>query len=157
MKLRDGYYLISAPDYHTTEETAMEFLQFLSADVDATQPQVQWSFHPKRSNLSVFFGIGLNGGTNHVVLEKSAIKGGFQVILNFYEGTKPQYTMVDLCREPQSELLDLYVRVSRAVHDAMWKRSKTTIEQSPYHHQMNGSMPSNNFTIGEFLHESTRA
>lgn len=155
MKLRDGYYIISAPDYHTTEETAMEFLQFLSADIDATQPQVQWSFHPKRSNMSVFFGVGLHGGANHVVLEKSAIKGGFQVILNFYEGTKPQYTMVDLCREPQSELLDLYARVSRAVHDAMWKKSKTTIEQSP-HHQMNGSMPSNNFTIGEFLHEHTR-
>lgn len=156
MKLRDGYYIISAPDYHTTEETAMEFLQFLSADIDATQPQVQWSFHPKRSNMSVFFGVGLHGGANHVVLEKIAIKGGFQVILNFYEGTKPQYTMVDLCREPQSELLDLYARVSRAVHDAMWKRSKTTIEQTP-HHQMNGSMPSNIYTIGEFLHEHTRA
>ena len=156
MKLRDGYYLISAPEHHTTEETALEFLQFLSADIDAIQPQVQWSFHPKRSNLSVFFGVGLNGGTNHIVLEKSAIKGGFQVILNFYEGSKPQYTMVDLCREPQSELLDLYARVSRAVHDAMWKKSKPTVEQSPCS-QMIGVTPSNNFTIGEFLHEHTRA
>lgn len=155
MKPHNGFYIITAPDYSVSEETAMDLLRFLSDDMDAVQPQVQWSFHPSRSNLSVFVGVGLNGGTSCIVLEKSAIKSGFQVILNYYEGPKPKYTMVDLCYEPQSELLDLYARVSRVVHDANWKKCTITAEQSPFS-QMIGVTPSSILTIGDFLHDTTR-
>ena len=125
---RDGFYIITAPDYSVSEETAMDLQRFLSNDMDAVQPQVQWSFHPNRSNLSVFLGAGLNGGSNRIVLEKGAIKGGYQVIFNFYEGAESKYTMVDLCLGPLSELHELYTKVSRAVHTATWKRRVNTTQ-----------------------------
>ena len=35
---RDGFYIITAPNYSVSEETAMDLLRYLSNDMDAVQP-----------------------------------------------------------------------------------------------------------------------
>ena len=130
MKLREGYYILDSPEYRVTEADVMKLLRFLSDDIQSAEPQIQWGFHPTRSNLSVFVGDGLNGGKNRVVFEKGPIKGGYQVIFNFYDGAESKYTMVDLCIGPITELHELYTKVSRAVHTATWKRRANTTQPS---------------------------
>ena len=130
MKLREGYYILDSPEYRVTEADVMKLLHFLSDDIQSAEPQIQWGFHPTRSNLSVFVGDGLNGGKNRVVFEKGPIKGGYQVIFNFYDGAESKYTMVDLCIGPITELHELYTKVSRAVHTATWKRRANTTQPS---------------------------
>ncbi|MBQ5665345.1 MAG: hypothetical protein IIV41_05705 [Akkermansia sp.] len=128
MMIREGYFIHNCPDYPVTEADAINLLQFLSDDIQSASPQIQWGFHPTRSNLSVFVGDGLNGGKNRVVFEKGPIKGGYQVIFTFYDGAESKYTMVDLCLGPLSELHELYTKVSRAVHTATWKRRVHTTQ-----------------------------
>ena len=128
MKLGDGYYIMNNPDYPVTEADVISLLRFLSDDIQSATPQIHWGFHPTRSNLSVFIGEGLNGGKNRVVFEKGPIKGGYQVIFNFYDGAESKYTMIDLCMGPLTELHELYTKVSRAVHTATWKRRANTTQ-----------------------------
>lgn len=128
MKLGDGYYIMNNPDYPVTEADVISLLRFLSDDIQSATPQIHWGFHPTRSNLSVFVGDGLNGGKNRIVFEKGPIKGGYQVIFNFYDGAESKYTMIDLCMGPLTELHELYTKVSRAVHTATWKRRANTTQ-----------------------------
>ena len=128
MKLKTGYYILNNPDYPVTEADVTNLLRFLSDDIQSATPQIHWGFHPTRSNLSVFVGDGLNGGKNRIVFEKGPIKGGYQVIFNFYDGAESKYTMVDLCMGPITELHELYTKVSRAVHTATWKRRASTTQ-----------------------------
>ena len=130
MKLRDGYYIMKNPDYPVTEADVISLLRFLSDDIQSATPQIHWGFHPTRSNPSVFVGDGLNGGKNRIVFEKGPIKGGYQVIFNFYDGAESKYTMVDLCMGPLTELHELYTKVSRAVHTATWKRRANTTQRT---------------------------
>lgn len=122
MKIREGYYIMDSPEYRVTEADVMKLLRFLTDDIQSAEPQIQWGFHPSRSNLCVFVGTGLNDGKNKIVFEKAPIKGGYQIIFDFFDDTHSLYTMVDLCLGPQSELHELYGYVSRAVHGAAWKR-----------------------------------
>ncbi len=117
MKIREGYYILNRPENHITEAEAMAMLQFLSDDIQSEAPQICWGFHPARRNLCVFVG-GVDGREHHFVLEKAPIKGGYQVIFNFFDGQKSRYTIVDLCLGPRSELHELYGHVSRVVHGA---------------------------------------
>ena len=128
MKLKTGCYILNHPDYPVTEADVTNLLRFLSDDIQSATPQIHWGFHPTRSNLSVFIGEGLNGGKNRVVFEKGPIKGGYQVIFNFYDGAESKYTMVDLCMGPITELHELYTKVSRAVHTATWTRRTNTTQ-----------------------------
>lgn len=130
MKLKTGYYILNNPDYPVTEADVTNLLRFLSDDIQSATPQIRWGFHPTRSNLSVFVGDGLNGGKNRIVFEKGPIKGGYQVIFNFYDGAESKYTMVDLCMGPLTELHERYTKVSRAVHTATWKRRANTTQPS---------------------------
>lgn len=130
MKLKTGYYILNNPDYPVTEADVTNLLRFLSDDIQSATPQIHWGFHPTRSNLSVFVGDGLNGGKNRIVFEKGPIKGGYQVIFNFYDGAESKYTMVDLCMGPITELHELYTKVSSAVHTATWKRRANTTQPS---------------------------
>ena len=126
--IREGCFILNSPDYPVTEADAINLLQFLSDDIQSASPQIHWGFHPTRSNLSVFVGDGLNGGKNRVVFEKGPIKGGYQVIFNYYDGPESKYTMVDLCLGPLSELHELYTKISTAVHTATWKRRTSTTQ-----------------------------
>ena len=63
-------------------------------------------------------------------IEKAAIKGGYQIIFNFYQGGKSKFTMVDLCMGPRSELHELYGHVSRAVHGAAWRRGSLSASRT---------------------------
>lgn len=130
MNLKTGYYILSNPDYPVSEADVTNLLRFLSDDIQSATPQIHWGFHPTRSNLSVFVGEGLNGGKNRIVFEKGPIKGGYQVIFNFYDGAESKYTMIDLCMGPLTELHELYTKVSRAVHTATWKRRANTTQPS---------------------------
>ena len=124
MKIREGYYILNRPEDPVTDAEAFTLLRFLSEDIQSAAPQIHWGFHPSRSNLSVFVGDGLNDGKNRVVIEKGPIKGGYQVLFNYYEGTKVRYTMVDLCMGPVSELHKQYSLVSIAIHTAAWGKRK---------------------------------
>ncbi len=139
MKIREGYYILSRPDNPITEAESMAMLQFLSDDIQSAAPQVRWGFHPTRSNLCVFAG-GLDGGKHHFVFEKAPIKGGYQVIFNYFDGPKSRYTIVDLCLGPRSELQELYGYVSRAVRDAAW-RERHAYCTAHHYHRINGVLP----------------
>lgn len=130
MKIHEGYFIINNPDYPVTEADAINLLRFLSDDIQSATPQIHWGFHPTRSNLSVFVGEGLNGGKNRIVFEKGPIKGGYQVIFNFYDGTDAKYTMIDLCMGPVTELHELYTKISRTVHSATWKRREPSAQST---------------------------
>lgn len=130
MRLNEGYYFMKCPDYPATEADAINLIRFLTDDIQSATPQIHWGFHPTRSNLSVFVGDGLNGGKNRIVFEKGPIKGGYQVIFNFYDGAESKYTMIDLCMGPLTELHELYTKVSKAVHTATWKRCANTAQPS---------------------------
>ena len=120
--LREGYYIMDGPEHRVTETDVMKLLRFLSDDIQSAEPQIQWDFHPTRSNLCVFVGGNLDSGKYRYIFEKSPIKGGYQIIFDHYKDGKSIYTVVDLCLGPQSELHELYGYVSRAVHGAAWKR-----------------------------------
>lgn len=122
MKIREGYYILDNSETPVTEAEANALIRFLLEDIQSATPQIHWDFHPTRSNLCVFIGGNLDSGKYRYVFEKAAIKGGYQIIFNFYQGGKSKYTIVDLCMGPRSELHELYGYVSRAVHGAAWRR-----------------------------------
>lgn len=122
MKVREGYYILDNSETPVTEAETNALIRFLMEDIQSASPQIRWDFHPTRSNLCVFIGGNLDSGKYRYVFEKSAIKGGYQIIFNFYQGGKSKYTIVDLCMGPRSELHELYGCVSRTVHGAAWRR-----------------------------------
>ena len=112
MGKENGIFVFSA-NGQATEEEACELTQRLIADIIADNSTVQWSFEQNRSNLSAFVGT-LNNQRFHV--ESKNAPNGPMVHLECHNGGNHMYTVVDLCFEPEkSEILELYVRVSKRV------------------------------------------
>ena len=130
MKIREGYYILDNSDCPVTQAEAMATLQFLSEDIQSATPRIRWDFHPTRSNLCVFVGGDVDSTKYRYVFEKAPIKGGYQIIFNYYQGGKSKYTMVDLCMGPRSELHERYGHVSRAVHGAAWRRGSLSASRT---------------------------
>ena len=132
MKIREGLYLFNRKDCTTSISDATKLVHFLTADITSGTPQIHWGFHPERGNMNVFIGTGLDGGKNRVVIQKNTLKDGLDVLFEFYEGPILQYSVTDLCFEPEkSFLLQLYVQVApRVIEATLINRNGAKIRRS---------------------------
>ena len=122
-----GFYVL-LKDYQITEPEAMQLIRRLTADMIADETTATWSFDANRSNLSAFVG-DFDSRVYH--MDSRQTPNGVTVNLVCHEGGQYLYTVVDLCYEPEkSELLELYVRVSRRVHSEAWESGRLTMKRT---------------------------
>lgn len=122
-----GFYVLRK-DYEITEFEAMKLIRQLTADMIAAESKANWSFDSNRSNLSAFVG-NFNSRVYHMASQQTP--EGVSVNLVCHEDGQYLYTIVDLCYEPEkSELLELYVRVSRRVHSEAWESGRLTMKRT---------------------------
>ena len=117
MKIREGYYILNRPENPVTEAEANAMIRYLMEDIQSESPQTHWDFNPIKCVMQAFIGGSSKNGRFRYVFEKCPIKGGYEIIFNYYgDSTKSLYTMIDLRMGPRSQLEDLYDLVSCAVH-----------------------------------------
>ena len=117
MKIHEGYYILNRPEHPVSEAEANAMIRYLMEDIQSESPQTRWDFHPIQCNMHAFIGSSVHGTRYRYVFEKAPIKGGFEIIFNYYgDSTKSLYTIVDLRMGPRSKLEDLYDLVFSAVH-----------------------------------------
>lgn len=117
MKIRKGYYILNRPENPITEAEANAMLGFLIEDIKSEAPHTRWDFNQIKCNMHAFVGGNSKNGKFRYMFEKAPIKGGYQIVFNFYgDSTSSLYTMVDLRMGPRSKLEDLYDLVCSAVH-----------------------------------------
>ena len=122
-----GFYVLHK-DYQISEPEAMTLVRRLIADMLAPETKAHWSFDANRSNLSAFVG-DFDSRVYH--MDSRQTPNGVTVNLVCHEGGQYLYTVVDLCYEPEkSELLELYVRVSRRVHSEAWESGRLTMKRT---------------------------
>ena len=122
-----GFYVLHK-DYQITEPEALQLIRRLTADMIAAESKANWSFDSNRSSLSAFVGM-FDSRVYHLASQQTP--HGVNVHLVCHEGGQYLYTFIDLCYEPEkSELLELYVRVSRRVHSEAWESGRLTMKRT---------------------------
>lgn len=122
-----GFYVLHK-DYQITEFEAMQLIRRLTADMTAEETKATWSFDSNRSSLSAFVGT-FDSRVYHMASQQTP--QGVTVHLVCHENGQYLYTIADLCYEPEkSELLELYVRVSKRVHTEAWSQGRLTTKRT---------------------------
>ena len=117
MKIREGYYILNRPENSVTEAEANAMIRYLMEDIQSESPQTHWDFNPITCIMQAFIGGSSKNGKFRYVIEKYPIKGGYEIIFNYFgDSPKSLYTIIDLRMGPRSKLEDLYDLVSSAVH-----------------------------------------